>query len=440
VDDDGSHRNTLARHLRSSGFRVEAVDSAEAALQSISAFQPEIVLTDIRMGGMSGFDLLRKIRETQFDSDVVMITAFEETQGVIDAMQSGAYDYLVKPLDLDRLDETVTRCLEERRARSCGQEPEGNFEPKKPPAASLVGRDRKMLEVFKLVGMVSKSHATVVVRGETGTGKELVAKTIHANSAYPDEPFIAVNCAALPDTLLESELFGHVKGAFTGAVQDRRGRFELAGRGTIFLDEIGDTSPAFQSKLLRVLQERTFTPVGGEETRTTRARVIAATHRPLESLVEKGEFREDLFFRLRVIEIPVPPLRERREDIALLAEHLLDRACRELGKAVTTIPPDVMAELVARPWPGNVRELENTITRAVVMAKGSAVTLDALDEPGSAPDDLAEYRESTLDAVEAAHVQRTLARAAGNKSATARTLGISRPRLDRMIEKHGLSV
>lgn len=440
MDDDSSHRITLARHLRSSGFHVEAVDSAEAALQVLSSFQPEIVLTDIRMGGMSGFDLLRKIRDTQFDSDVIMITAFEETQGVIDAMQIGAYDYLVKPLDLDRLDESVGRCIEERRAHTKSSAEVEAQERTTVSSPQLVGRDQKMLEVFKLVGMVSKSHATVVVRGETGTGKELVAKTIHANSHYPDEPFIAVNCAALPDTLLESELFGHVKGSFTGAVQDRRGRFELAGRGTIFLDEIGDTSPAFQSKLLRVLQERTFTPVGGEETRTTHARVIAATHRPLESLVERGKFREDLFFRLCVIEVPIPPLRERREDIPLLAEHLLDRACKELGKAVTMIPTEVMAELVSRPWPGNVRELENTITRAVVMAKGSAVTMDTLEDAALQNDELAAYREATLEAVEAAHVQRTLVRAAGNKSATARTLGISRPRLDRMIEKHGLHV
>jgi DNA-binding NtrC family response regulator len=439
VDDDNSHRETLARHLRSQGFRVEAADSAESAVPLLNAFGPEIVLTDIRMGGMSGFELLKLIKDSAFDADVIMITAFEHTQGVIDAMQMGAYDYLVKPLDLDRLDSVVDRCLVDRAARTGGGA-SAKVESVSDASPILVGRDPRMLEVFKLIGMVSKSRATVVVRGETGTGKELVARTIHANSEHPDEPFVAVNCAALPPSLLESELFGHVKGAFTGAASDRKGRFELAGRGTIFLDEIGDTSPDLQAKLLRVLQERTFMCVGGEELRTTEARVIAATHRPLESLVEAGEFREDLFFRLRVIEISVPPLRERKCDIPLLVQHLLERANRELGRAATTVPAEVMAEIVAHPWPGNVRELENALTRAVVMAKGPAISSAGLHLNGDVPPELAHIDGSSLNEMEAAHIQRTLMRAAGNKSATARQLGISRPRLDRMIERHGLVV
>jgi DNA-binding NtrC family response regulator len=442
VEDDESHRITLARHLSMSGFRVESAESAEAALQVIHAFKPELVISDIRMPGMSGFELLDKIQEVGIDPYVVMVTAYDDTQGVIDAMQKGAYDYLVKPLDLDQLDDIVDRCFHDR--RSAGNQP---AQPADAPVEiavghSLVGRDPKMLEVYKLIGMVARSGATVVIQGETGTGKELVARTIHSNSAHPGEPFIAVNCAALPDTLLESELFGHVKGAFTGAVSDRKGRFELAGKGTIFLDEIGDTTPALQAKLLRVLQEGTFFRLGGEEPLTTEARVIAASNRSLQALVKDGDFREDLFFRLRVIEITIPPLRERKGDIPLLAKHLLKASAQRLGKDVNTIPDDVMAELLAYPWPGNVRELENSITRAVVMAKGAALTMDCIEL--GVKEDLEEVPlgadDGTLDAVEAAHIQRVLTSAGGNKSAAARILGISRPRLDRMIEKHGLVV
>ena len=448
VEDDESHRKTLDRHMSGSGYEVMAVESAEAALNSISGFRPGIVVTDVQMDGMDGFELLRRLRESVPDVDVVVITGYAGVQGAIDAMRDGAYDYLVKPLDLDQLDDVLERCVSDRRAKQTGS----STDPVDSPlmgTGGLVGRHPAMMEVYKTVGTVAASRAAVLIQGETGTGKELIARTIHDNSAYADEPFVAVNCAAVPENLLESELFGHVKGSFTGATSDRLGRFELAGSGTIFLDEIGDTTISFQTKLLRVLQEREFYPVGGEELRKTRARVIAATHQPIKELVRDGDFREDLYFRLQVIEIYVPPLRERRSDIPLLVRHMLAKAAKELERPAPTVPPDVLAELLSRKWAGNVRELENTLTRAVVLCRGNALTLrdiggrageeseaalEPLDDRQLDDDD----EELSLNAMERRYVQQVLLRTGGNKSAAARILDISRPRLDRMIDRHRL--
>jgi DNA-binding NtrC family response regulator len=316
-----------------------------------------------------------------------------------------------------------------------------------------------MIDIYKMIGVLSRNRTTVMIRGETGTGKEMIARAIHTNGPHSEEPFIAVNCTALTDTLLESELFGHVKGSFTGAVGSRKGYFELASGGTIFLDEIGDTSPDFQTKLLRVLQERKFYPVGGEEPRTTEARVIAATHQPIEQLVEDGDFREDLYFRLKVVEIHVPPLRERRQDIPLLAESLLGRIRRETHQTVRHISEAAMKRLIDYDWPGNVRELENALTRAAILARGAAIGPEHLslgveflppeargkgekreEKPQrnggkpEMPDDL------SLDAAISRHVQDVLAHTEGNKSETARLLGISRSRLQRYVEKFRLDV
>jgi two-component system response regulator AtoC len=311
-----------------------------------------------------------------------------------------------------------------------------------------------MLSVYKTIGAVSASRAAVLIRGETGTGKELIARTIHENSREAGHPFIAINCAAVPETLLEATLFGHVRGAFTGASADRRGPFELAGKGTILLDEIGDTSLALQAKLLRVLEEREFYPVGSEHPRRTEARVIAATNGDLEELVGEAVFREDLLFRLRVIEIVVPPLRERRSDIPLLVKHILAKAAAELGRQVPNVSREVMANLLARDWPGNVRELENVLTRALVMSRGTTLSVhdvegdhwgpafdrgsrreSAQDTPakGQVPEE-----ESSLAAVERRHVQRVLTMTKGNKSAAARILEVSRPTLNRMIKDYDI--
>ncbi len=441
VDDDESHRKTLQRFLSADDCEAMAVESAEKAFGVITSFDPHMVITDIKMPGMSGFDLLHRLREVQDDRDVVMVTAFEDMRTAIEAMKEGAYDFLVKPLDLDQLEAVVERCFKDRsyrrRAKQLSEEAaEGAT------LDTLVGRDPRMISIYKLIGRVSQTHTPVLIRGETGTGKEVIARAIHFNSPRAEEPFIPVNCTALPETLLESELFGHVRGAFTGAVAERKGRFELAGSGTIFLDEIGDTSPTFQAELLRVLQEGEFQPVGAERVRHTDARVVAATHRNVEEMVKSGDFREDLYFRLRVVEIAVPPLRERRADIPLLAQYIVNKVAKRLHKHVFVIPDPVMAELLAYDWPGNVRELENAITRAIVLAQGPAVSADdlALGSVAASAPRLDELDDATLDTVEGAHVQRVLARTGGNKTKAAEILGISRPRLDRIIERHELFV
>ncbi|MEN8374348.1 MAG: sigma-54 dependent transcriptional regulator [Gemmatimonadota bacterium] len=443
VDDDDAHRKTLTGYLSRQGYRVAAADSAEQALMMLADADPEVILSDIRMPGLSGLDLLRKLIDSEHAADIILITAFEDMQTAVEAMKIGAYDYLVKPLDLDRIDAALERCFWERRNRRQAASVQEAV-----PALDLrnlmVGSDPKMIEIYKLIGKLAAVRTPVLIRGETGTGKERIARAIHAHSPAPDEPFMAVNCTALPDTLLESELFGHVRGAFTGAVGDRKGRFELAGRGTILLDEVGDVSPAFQAKLLRVLQEKEFQPVGAEQPRRTEARVIAATHRPMEDLVAEGDFREDLYFRLRVMEISVPPLRERRGDIPELARHLLRQVATEMGKGELVIPENVMERLVTYDWPGNVRELENALTRAAVHAQGAIARenlfLGATDRAPTAAPDLDDPTQASLESMERYHIQRVLAKTRGHKANAARMLGISRPRLNRLIEKYDISV
>jgi DNA-binding NtrC family response regulator len=439
VDDDASIRETFELHLTRQGHEVATAESAEQALALLPDFEPVLVITDIRMPGMDGIELLRRVREANKDIDVIVITAHEDMKTAVNAMKAGAYDYLVKPLDLDQIDLLLERCLRDRslrrRVRHLTAEASEGHE-----LEHLVGRDPAMIEIYKLIGVLAENRATVLIRGETGTGKECIARAIHFNSPHSGEPFVAVNCTAITETLLGSELFGHVKGAFTGAVESRRGYFELAGEGTVFLDEIGDMGPELQSKFLRVLEEREFYPVGGERPRSTKARIIAATHRPLEELVRDGSFREDLYFRLKVVEIQVPPLRERKGDVLLLAKHLLSKIGRKLHRELKGVSDEAMEVLESYEWPGNVRELENTLTRAAVLARGPIIGADQISLaaiPTRRRDEGAEGpRDDSLEAVEAAHVQRILNETGGNKRRTARILGISRPRLDRLIEKH----
>jgi DNA-binding NtrC family response regulator len=433
VEDDEGHRLTLVRHLTRTGWAVTAAEDGERGLNAMVAAAPAVVLTDVRMPGMSGIELLERVRE-RTEVPVIVMTAFSDMRSAIDAMRKGAYDYLTKPLDLDALDNVLRRCVEEHGdtgKRTPSPEPDGLNE--------LVGTDARMLEIYKTIGAIAGTRTPVLIRGETGTGKELIARLIHANSPSAKEPFVAINCTAVPESLLESELFGHVRGSFTGAVADRKGRFELAGAGTIFLDEIGDTSVAFQSKLLRVLQEKEFYPVGGERPRQTHARVIAATHQPIEQLVRSGDFREDVYFRLRVVEIVIPPLRERRGDIPLLVRHTVARLEQELGRELR-VPDEVMSALVAYDWPGNVRELENALVRAAVMARGPAIAMESLGLGAVTEPARPEEEDRSLDAMEKVHVQRVLAMVGRNKSRAARVLGVSRPRLDRIIARHGLTV
>jgi DNA-binding NtrC family response regulator len=449
VDDEEGLREALAEKLRHSGHEVETADSAESALARVSRFEPQLIVTDLMMSGLTGLDLLERVREGLPGVDVVVMTGHEDMSTAVDAMKAGAFDYLVKPVRLAHVDDLVRRCLREQELnRTAPAETEDA--PSSGRAGKLVGRDPRMIEIYKMIGVLARNRATVLIRGETGTGKEMVARAIHTNSAHADEPFVAVNCTALSDTLLESELFGHVKGAFTGAVSGRRGFFEMAGSGTIFLDEIGDTSPDFQTKLLRVLQERTFYPVGGETPKRTDARIIAATHQPMEALVEEGSFREDLYFRLRVVEIEVPPLRERRDDIPRIADALLERIRSTTGSGVRHIGAGALHQLTRYDWPGNVRELENALTRASILARGAVLGEEHLalgfDLPGSVaagengdgssddPDDF------SLDTAIRRHVQVVLHRTEGNKSEAARVLGISRSRLQRYVDRFDLQV
>ena len=444
VDDDPGILVALEFHFLRSNFEVRTAASAEEALGMLHEYRPDVVLTDVQMGGMSGLELLDAVNQGMPEVDVIVITGYEDMRTTIGAIRNGAYDYLVKPVDLEQLELVVNRCLRDRAAKRRGAAAPAGAPAPVDRLDAGVGRSPRMIEIYKLIGMLASSRTPVLIRGETGTGKELVASAIHNYSPWSGEPFVAINCTALAESLLESELFGHVKGAFTGALGDRRGKFELAGSGTIFLDEIGDTTLSFQAKLLRVLQAREFYPVGSERPRKTQARVIAATHRPIEELIRQGQFREDLYFRLRVVEINLPPLRDRKEDIPILAEHLLARAARELGKDVRAIPPRVMQLLQEHSWPGNVREMENAITRAAVLAHGPALSPEHFALQGLPGADRAAEAEGdeigTLAQAQRRHVERVLAHTSGNKSRAARILGISRPRLDRLLAQYQAGV
>jgi two-component system response regulator AtoC len=367
-----------------------------------------------------------------------VITAYEDMETAVGAMRAGAFDYLVKPLDLDQIEIVMNRAIRDRQLRQ-RLDRIAEDEGRRSGLDQLAGRDPRMIEIYKRIGALSTNRATVLVRGETGTGKELIARAIHFNSPWASEPFIAVNCTAVPESLLESELFGHLRGSFTGAVANRRGRFELAGQGTIFLDEIGDIGPAFQAKLLRVLQEGEYHPVGSERPRKSEARVIAATHVPLEERVRAGTFREDLYFRLRVVELTVPPLRERREDIPILVDALTQRIRRRLHRPALTVSNSALGKLVMHDWPGNVRELENAILRTAVLSPSGVLGPEdfVLD---SHVRETAEDDGDTLDDAERRHVIAILRRTGGNKRAACRILAISRPRLDRIVARHKLMV
>ena len=459
VDDDPDHLLVVSTILEESGFDVERAGDAEQALARVHAFRPSLVLTDLRLPGMNGVELLERVQDGMEGVEVIVMTGHEDMASAIGAMRAGAFDYVVKPMEVPTLLNLVDRCLRERNlnlkaaAGGAGSGPADEDEK-----GVVIGRDPRLIEIFKMIGVLARNRATVLVRGETGTGKEVMARAIHNHSLHAKEPFLAVNCTALSDTLLESELFGHVKGAFTGAVSSRKGYFELAGTGTIFLDEIGDTTLEFQTKLLRVLQDRTFFPVGGEMIRKTEARIITATHQDLETLVEEGGFREDLYFRLRVVEIVVPPLRERRGDIPDLARHLLGRIRRETQQQIHHISPEAMKALEAYDWPGNVRELENAITRACILARGATLGLEHLRLGSDRPEvggeenvhDLSRGRwapsgftgdggpDWTLAGAISRQVHRVLVHTGGNKSEAARLLQISRSRLARLLEKSDL--
>lgn len=446
VDDEAPIRSTLARVLGRPGYEVVGAGTLSHARATLPDLRPHLVLLDLQLPDGHGLDLLPAVEKAVPDGDVIVMTGMDDLSVAIEAMRAGAYDFLTKPLEPEALLEVVERCFQDQVARRTAPEmSDVGIKPQR-----LIGRDPGMVEAFKLMGMAATSRSPVLIRGESGTGKELVARSIHRHQ-MPDRPFVAVNCAALPDGLLESELFGHERGAFTGASTSRKGSLELAGEGTLLLDEIGDTTPSFQTKLLRVLQDGEYARLGAERTQQLRARVMAATHRPLEEMIDREEFRSDLYFRLRVIEITVPPLSKRRGDIPRLARYLLASAASRLEKAVHRIPSDVMEVLVHHDWPGNVREMENAVTRAVALAKGPAITADGLGlkdglGAGGPSDDgslrgaggqLVPTDSEALEDIIRAHTRAVLERTDGNKREAARRLDISPARLYRILDEEG---
>jgi DNA-binding NtrC family response regulator len=438
IEDDALVRKTLTSQLGKRGFEVGVAETGEGGVRLFQESCPDLVLLDVRLPDIDGLEVLRRIKERNRRAIIVVMTAFDDMKTTVEAIKLGAYEYLVKPLDAAELDLTIdkafqVRALEEKVSYLVEEK------QKEYTIDNIIGRSPQMRGVFKMIGSVANTRTNVLIQGESGTGKELVAKAIHYNSPYRDEPFIVINCSAISDTLLESELFGHVKGAFTDAVCETKGKFEIAGKGTLFLDEVGDVSPNLQSKLLRVIETRDFMKVGGEKVLKTEARIIAATNQNLRSLIEKGRFREDLYYRLKVVEIALPPLRERREDIPDLVAYLLEKINRELRRNVRKVPPDVMKRLTELPWRGNVRELENALTRAVILAKADIVLKENLplehDDKGGFSNELV-----PLDEIEKNYIQHVLTAVKGSKTRASKILQISRPTLDKKIKEYGLDV
>jgi two-component system response regulator AtoC len=435
VDDDAVTCHLLEEVLSGEGYVVERAQSGKEAIARHDSEPYDAVISDIRMGEgrMTGLELLRELRSRTPDLVVVIMTAFGSMETAVEAIREGAFDYVPKPFKIEEVKLAIRRGLEQRRRAASAPASPG----KSVDVTSIVGRSRPMLEVYKLIAMVAPARTTVLVIGESGAGKELVARAIHKNSPRTQKPFMDVNCAALPEPLLESELFGHVRGAFTGAVVDKRGLFEEASGGTLFLDEIGDMSVTLQSKLLRVLQEQEVRRVGGSAGTKVDVRVIAATNQQLRALVDSGRFREDLYYRLNVVTIEVPPLRDRPGDLPLLVEHFLAKHARAVGRPVPALAPDAMEVLRRYPFPGNVRELEHALERAVTLAGQRQVIL--VEDLPAAVRDYTPARIPTLDEVERAHIERVLRETRGNRSAAAEILGIDRGTLLRKIKQYGVA-
>ncbi|MBW1982325.1 MAG: sigma-54-dependent Fis family transcriptional regulator [Deltaproteobacteria bacterium] len=444
VDDEAAHRHMLETVLSAEGYEVEQADDGQTAIGAVEQRFYDLILLDIRMSKVDGIEALRKIKELSPGIPIIIMTAYASVNTAIDALKSGAYDYLTKPLDIDELKILVGKALRHRQLEQenifLKERLDDRFD-----FSNIIARSESMKKLFDTMALVAPTEATVLIVGESGTGKELIANAIHQNSPRRDNPFVKVNCAALPETLLESELFGHEKGAFTGAVSRRQGRFQLAHRGSIFLDEIGEMAAATQAKILRVLQEREVEALGSSRTIKVDVRVIAATNKNLQSEIEQGRFREDLYFRLNVVTLSVPPLRDRRDDIPLLADFFLKQYAEKNRRHIKGFSPRALDILMRHNWPGNVRELENVVERAVIMARGDTVT------PTELPDNLRvldkEYQEAavnlrtgkSLKEMEKQMILRTLEETGGNRTHAARILGISRRTLQLKLKEYGIN-
>ncbi len=441
VDDEASHRMMLKAHLDEEGYEVIEAPDGQAAVDLVSRQFFDLILMDMRMPVMDGMEALQRIKKITPVIPVIMMTAFGSIDSAVEALKAGADDYLTKPLDMDELLLKVKKVLHYRHLEKenlLNRERLGErFD-----FSNIIGKSPAMKELFETLAMVAPTDATVLLLGESGTGKEIIANAIHQNSPRKDQAYIKVNCAALPETLLESELFGHEKGAFTGAQAKRKGRFELADGGTLFLDEIGEMSPATQAKILRVLQEKEFEAVGGTRTISVDVRIIAATHKDLETEVKEGRFREDLFYRLNVVPITIPPLRNKKEDIPLLAEHFLKMYTEKNNKDIKTFEPRVMDALVRYPWPGNVRELENIVERMVIMSRGDTIVVEDLPPDFKTLQNGEEERPiptgSSLKEIEKEVILKTLERTKGNRTKAALVLGVTRKTLQNKIKEYGI--
>ena len=458
VDDEETVRYSFRKLFREPGYEIIEAGNGLEALSVLKKESPDLVLMDIEMPGLNGLEAIQRIKSMKPQLPVIIMTAFGTSERVIAAMKYGAYDYLEKPFDVARLKEVILEAIETKRI---SDEDKGiEIHPADTHTGEqIIGMSSPIKEVYKMIGRVAASDVSVLLTGESGTGKELVAKAIHKYSDRSDRPFIAINCAAIPDSLLESELFGFEKGSFTDASHMKEGKFEIADKGTLFLDEVADMSLTLQAKLLRVLQEGTFERLGSNKVIKVDVRVISATNKNLENAIANKSFREDLYYRLKVISITLPPLRVHPEDIPLLTNYFLSRHCQEMKKPLVTVPPETMEGLLKYSWPGNVRELENLLKRALLLSKNNVITPDLLQaeltsaapisteiskqiHSGFIPESLEKYEgtlfKHVIEQVEKEVIEKALAHCKGNQVKTAKLLGISRAMLIERIEKFGL--
>lgn len=437
VDDEKVVRESLCHWFEDDNYLVDTAQDGETALIKYAKEKYDLLLVDMKMPGMSGLDLLSKIKAIDTDALIILITAFASVPTAITALKNGAYDYVTKPIDPDELAHLVKRALEQKALKIENIQLKENIDEIIKPD-NLIGESFQMKKIYELVHTVAKTDTTVMIRGESGTGKELIAKAIHINSGRKYFPIITVNCGALAESLLESELFGHEKGSFTGAQFKRKGKFEMADRGTIFLDEIGSISLKMQVELLRVIETKQFNRVGGNDLIKSDFRVITATNEPLEELVKAGKFREDLYYRLNVFSIIIPPLRERRDDIPLLANFFINKFSIVMNKQVKSIAKEAMEFLLNHDWPGNVRELENAIERAMVVGKSNIITVDDLPFHLSQSNGEFNDDDKSLASIERKYILKTLNETNWNISKAAQTLEIDRVTLYNKINKYSL--
>jgi len=447
VDDDPNHLKILSTIIASWGYATTVADDGTSAVKLVRERPFDLILMDVRMAEMSGIEALTQIKEYNPAIPILIMTAYSSVDSAVEALKSGAYDYLTKPLDFEVLKLTFERALDHENLKNENKKLKDKLSSSY-NMDNIIGKSKAMKDLVDMLAMIAPSEATALITGESGTGKELIAKSIHHNSDRKDHPLVVVNCAALAETLLESELFGHEKGAFTGADKRREGRFMQANKGTIFLDEVGETSGPMQAKLLRVIQEKEIQRVGGDEIITVDVRILAATNRDLRNEVEIGNFREDLYYRLNVVTLKIPPLRGRQDDIPLLAQHFLEKYAKKNRKNIKGFSPLAMDILLKYGWPGNVRELENTIERAVILLSGDNITEKELPsnitEPYSEKNDWIDQPSPIegnrpLVEIEKEAILATFAATGGNKSETARRLKITRKTLHNKLKVYGIS-